>query len=176
LNTYRCYRLYLEIVEQVHCSLQISMNLSAISKFLILFYKKSRETSIWSPYLSLERLNHREYKDAFLLQDINIKMHKIMVLMCSATLNRLQIKRKRSLVIKIQKTGNLHAGHTFTSTLKESYTDNSSSSSVSVLHRHQFSGICWFFIYIVWWRCTSNKAEICQNRRWKGKLLWNMWG
>jgi hypothetical protein len=31
------------------------------------------------------------YKDAFLLQDINIKMHKIMVLLCSATLNRLEI-------------------------------------------------------------------------------------
>jgi hypothetical protein len=29
--------------------------------------------------------------DAFLLQDINTKMHKKMVLMCSATLNRLQI-------------------------------------------------------------------------------------
>ena len=43
------------------------------------------------PYLILERLNHREYKDVFLLQDINIKMHKIMVLMCSVTLNRLEI-------------------------------------------------------------------------------------
>jgi hypothetical protein len=43
------------------------------------------------PYLILERLNHREYKDVFLLQDINIKIHKIMVLMCSATLNRLEI-------------------------------------------------------------------------------------
>ena len=39
-------------------------------------------------------------------------------------------------MIKIQKTWNLHAGHKFTSTLKESYTDNSSSSSVSVLQRH----------------------------------------
>jgi hypothetical protein len=49
-----------------------------------------------------------EDKDAFLLQDINIKMHKIMVLMCSATLSRLEIittdLKKRFLVIKIQKT------------------------------------------------------------------------
>jgi hypothetical protein len=35
-------------------------------------------------------MNHREYKDVFLLQDINIKMHKMMILMCSATLNRLE--------------------------------------------------------------------------------------
>jgi hypothetical protein len=46
-------------------------------------------------------------------------------------------KKKRFLVIKIQKTWNLHAGHK--STLKESYTDNSSSSSVSVLQRHRTS-------------------------------------
>ena len=46
-----------------------------------------------------------------------------------------RLKKKRCLVIKIQKTWNLHAGHKFTSTLKESYTDNSSSSSVSVLQR-----------------------------------------
>ena len=39
-------------------------------------------------------------------------------------------------MIKIQKTCHLHAGHKFTSTLKESYTVNSSSSSVSVLQRH----------------------------------------
>ena len=32
----------------------------------------------------MERPNHREYKDAFLLQDINIKMHKMMVLTSSA--------------------------------------------------------------------------------------------
>ena len=50
-----------------------------------------------------------------------------------------RLKKKRCLVIKIQKTWNLHAGHKFTSTLKESYTDNSSSSSVSVLHRHRVS-------------------------------------
>jgi hypothetical protein len=100
-----------------------------------------------------------------------------MVLMCSATLNRLEItttdlkKKKKFLFIKIQKTWNLHAGQKFTSTLKESYTDNSSSSSVSVLQRHPFRGICWCSIWTVSWRCTSNKAETCQNRRWKWKWL-----
>ena len=121
-------------------------------------------------------MNHREYKDVFLLQDINIKIHKIMVFISSATLNRLEIttrlsKKRRFLVIKIQKTWNLHAEHKFTSTLKESYTDNSSSSSVSVLQRHQFRGIWWSSICTLWWRCTSNKAETCQNRRWKWKWL-----
>ena len=41
-------------------------------------------------------MNHMEYKDVFLLQDINIKIHKIMVLMCSATLNRLEINTQAS--------------------------------------------------------------------------------
>ena len=54
-------------------------------------YKKIKIDLYKEPYLILERLNHREYKDAFLLQDINIQMHKMMVLMCSATLNRLEI-------------------------------------------------------------------------------------
>ena len=42
---------------------------------------------------------------------------------------------------------------------------------LSVLQRHQFRGICWCSICTVWWRCTSNKAETCQNRRWKWKWL-----
>ena len=34
MNTYRCYRLYLEIFKQLHCSLQFYRNVSAISKLL----------------------------------------------------------------------------------------------------------------------------------------------
>ena len=85
-------------------------------------------------------MNHREYKDVFLLQDINIKIHKIMVLICSATLNRLEITTtnyKKKKIPSDQNTQNMK----FTSTLKESYMDNSSSSSASVLQRHQFRGI-----------------------------------
>jgi hypothetical protein len=115
-------------------------------------------------------MNHSEYKDVFLLQDINIKIHKIMVLICSATLNRLEITTtnyKKKKIPSDQNTQNMK----FTSTLKESYTDNSSSSSASLLQRHQFRGIWWCSICTVWWRCTSNKAETCQNRRWKWKWL-----
>ena len=67
-------------------------------------------------------MNHREYKDVFLLQDINIKIHKIMVLICSATLNRLEITTtnyKKKKIPSDQNTQNMK----FTSTLKESYTD-----------------------------------------------------
>ena len=85
-------------------------------------------------------MNHREYKDVFLLQDINIKIHKIMVLIFSATLNRLEITTTNYKKKKIPSDQNTQYMK-FTSTLKESYTDNSSSSSASVLQRHQFRGI-----------------------------------
>jgi hypothetical protein len=85
LNTYRCSRLYLD------CSLQNFQEFVHNIKIPLKNYKKSRKISIRSPYLILESPNHREYKNAFVLQDVNIKMHKITVLKCSATLNRLEI-------------------------------------------------------------------------------------
>ena len=114
-------------------------------------------------------MNHREYKDVFLLQDINIKIHKIMVLICSATLNRLEItttnyKKKRFLVIKIHKTWNLHQhSKSLTRTIP-----------VVLLHLFYKGTSSEEFddaLSAVWWRCTSNKAETCQNRRWKWKWL-----
>ena len=81
-------------------------------------------------------------------------------------------KKKRFLVIKIQKTWNLHAGHKFTSTLKESYMDNSSSSSVSFLQRDRTSSE--EFVDALAAQCDGDvlptKLETCQNRRWKMKM------
>ena len=66
--------------------------------------------------------------------------------------------------------------HKFTSTLKESYMDNSSSFSVCST-KAQFREICWCSICTVylWMWCwySSNKAETCENKR---KLLCNIWG
>ena len=80
------------------------------------------------------------------------------------------IKKKRFLVIKIQKTWNLHAGHKFTSTLKESYTDNSSSSCVCSTKAPVQRNFLMLYL-----QCDGdvliNKAETCQNRRWKWKWL-----
>ena len=74
--------------------------------------------------------------------------------------------RKSSKKNTRRKKTQLKKGHKFTSTLKESYMDNSSSSSVSVLHRLSSEEFTDALSAQSTSKCdSSNKAETCQNRR-----------
>jgi hypothetical protein len=81
----RIYQIYPQIFQSFSFSSSILTGLSFVESTSPSHCADRASTN------SSERLNQREYKDAFLLQDINTKMHKLMVLMCSATLNRLEI-------------------------------------------------------------------------------------